>query len=919
MNPVGRLLSLCLISVAACVSNERLAAAAETTAPAAPTSPRIKMTLNDGWRFLPEDRFDAESMSHDDAAWQPIDVPHTWNAHDPFDDAPGYRRGQSWYRKRLAIDPQLKGKRLFLYFEGVHQKADVYMNGRLVGRHKGGYSAFCFDVTKFVRFPQAVTQPTTGPAQSKEADLAGQTAIMQAVTNVLAVRADSSEQDEIAPLSIGYAHYGGIYRDVWLIATDPVHFDLTDHGSPGVFVDTPKVSAERATIRVRGTVVNDSDKERKVGVRLVLSGPAAGNLAGRARLDLTVPARGNKPFETEFEVTSPQLWSPDSPTLYDLTASVLDLDGSTATDVASALDEYATHAGFRWFKFDPNEGFLLNGKRLPLRGASRHQDFKGLGSALSNAQHRRDLQWLKDMGANFIRIAHYPQDPEVLETADRLGLVAWEEIPVVSTISPSPEFTRTCETMMREMIRQHYNHPCVVMWGTMNESLLDWGRQQNRDPEFPSYVKKLADALDGLARKEDPTRATTLAMNQGDSYDKAGIGAVPVVAGWNLYSGWYGGVFDDFGKYMDRQHQNFPDRVLFVSEYGAGDDERLHSLKPRRFDHSIEWMLMYHEAHLRQIAARPYLAGVAIWNEFDFSQPNIGDTIPHMNQKGMLTWDRRPKPAYYLYQANWSTKPMLHIVDWPKRAGAAGGEFPVKVYSNCPEVELLLNGKSLGTKQPDDVKTTSWTAVFQPGENLLEARAATAGSRGGELRDFARVSFKSYPTKLNDPATPFEEIAVNAGGNTAYTDPQGLVWLPDQPYASGSWGHVDGAAASEDHWKAVPGVLRPNILGTDEDPLYQAFRRGMEAYRFDVPDGDYELELRFAEYFPNAPGLRVFRVSANGQTLIDRLDLGETPGPRRALSRTFTTRAAGGKGLEVRFDAIVAKPVVSAIRVRRVR
>jgi beta-galactosidase len=466
--------------------------------------------------------------------------------------------------------------------------------------------------------------------------------------------------------------------------------------------------------------------------------------------------------------------------------------------------------------------------------------------------------------------------------------------------------------MLREMIRQHYNHPCVVMWGTMNESLLDWGRQANRDPDFPSYVKKLADTLDGVARKEDPTRATTLAMNQGDSYDKAGIGSVPVVAGWNLYSGWYGGVFEDFGKYMDRQHQNFPKRVLLVSEYGAGDDERLHSLKPRRFDHSVEWMCLYHEAHLRQIAQRPYLAGVAIWNEFDFSQPNIGDTIPHMNQKGMLTWDRRPKDVYYLYQANWSSTPMLHITEWPRRAGVVGAEFPVKVYSNAGEVELLLNGKSLGSKKPDGVKSAVWNVVFQPGDNLLEARA-------GELRDFSRVNFTAHPAKLADTSMPFDELAVNAGGNTAYTDPQGLIWLPDQPYAAGSWGYVDGKTPSEDHWKVVPGVMRPDILGTTEDPLYQAFRRGMDAYRFDVPDGDYELELRFAEYFPNAPGLRIFRVSCNGQTLIDKLDLGETPGPRRALSRTFVTRAAGGKGLQVRFDAIVAKPVVSALRVRRIR
>ena len=893
---------ICFVALATSLfAGER--APAQTNAPA---PPRIKMSLNDAWRFLPDDRFDAESPNHDDANWQLVDVPHTWNAHDPFDDAPGYRRGPAWYRKRLSLDPHLAGKRLFLYFEGVHQKADVYFNDRLVARHKGGYSAFCVDVTTLARFPRAGT--ATSPTQSKEADLAGQAAAAQAATNVIAVRADGSHQDDIPPLSIGFAHYGGIYRDVWLIATDPVHFDLTNHASPGVFVDTPEVSAARATLRVRGTVANDTDSERKVAVRVALREPS-GESVGEIRVpDVTIPANDKSAFEQRIEIAQPQLWSPDTPHLYDLIATI--------EDAGRPLDEYATPVGFRWFKFDPNEGFILNGKRMQLRGASRHQDYAGLGSALPNHIHRSDLQWLKDMGANFIRIAHYPQDPEVLATADRIGLVAWEEIPVVSTISPSQEFTETCKTMLRDMIRQHYNHPCVVMWGTMNETLLNWGRQPNRDPEFPNHVKRLADELDALVREEDPTRVTTLAMNQGESYDKAGIGAVPHVAGWNLYSGWYGGAFEHFGQYFDRQREKFPGRILFASEYGAGDDERLHSLKPQRFDHSVEWMLMYHESHIRQINARPWLAGAAIWNQFDFSQPNVGDSIPHMNQKGMLTFDRRPKDVYYLYQANWSKKPMLHIAtrQWLRRGGVAGSEQPVKVYSNAGDVELSLNGKWLGKKTPDDVKSAVWNVVFQPGDNWVEARA-------GELRDVARVHFTGYPAKLADPAVPFEELAVNAGGNVSYLDAHGLIWQADQPYTPDSWGYVDPPnAPSDDHWKAVRGVLRAPILGTDDDPLYQAFRRGMDAYRFDVPDGDYELELRFTEYFPNPTSARVFRVTCNGQTLIDRFDLIEAAGLRRAVSRTFTNlRATGGKGIEVRFEGIVAKPVVSGVRVRRLR
>jgi beta-galactosidase len=605
-------------------------------------------------------------------------------------------------------------------------------------------------------------------------------------------------------------------------------------------------------------------------------------------------------------IAGPELWSPDAPNLYHLTATIVDGD--------RALDEYSTSVGFRWFKFDPNEGFFLNGKHLALRGASRHQDYQGLGSALPNAIHRSDMQWLKDMGGNFIRLAHYPQDPEVLETCDRIGLIVWEEIPIVSTMSPSAEFAETSRNMLLDMIRQHYNHPSVVMWGYMNETLLNWGRAKNPDPAFPGQVKELADELEPLVHKEDPTRVTTMAMNVGESYDKAGLAGIPNVAGWNLYMGWYGGVFDDFGKYMDKQHEKYPQRVLFISEYGAGSDERLHSLIPRRFDHSAEWQRMYHESHLRQIAKRPYLAGVAIWNEFDFSQPEAGDSIPHLNQKGMLTWDRRPKDTYYLYQANWSEKPMLHIAsrEWTRRAGTKT-ESPVQVYSNLDEVELLLDGKSLGTKKPDDVKSAMWQAPMHDGWNLLEAK----GSRGGadELHDSVKIHFKRYPEKLADAAVPFEEIAVLAGANVSYVDPQGLVWLPSQEYEPGGWGYVGGV----DQWKAVKGEGRADILGTSEDPLYHAIREGMQAFRFDVPDGDYELELRFNEYFPKKGGERVFRVTCNGATLIDRLDLFETYGFRRAASRTFTARATGGKGLSVGFEPIAGKPLISALRVRKTR
>jgi beta-galactosidase len=317
------------------------------------------------------------------------------------------------------------------------------------------------------------------------------------------------------------------------------------------------------------------------------------------------------------------LWSPDTPKLYTLV--------STIVDGTKELDELKTEVGFRWFAFDPNEGFRINGQKLFLKGVSRHQDVWGMGSAVRDGVHRRDLEFIKDMGCNFLRLAHYPQDPEVLAMCDRMGLLVWEEIPIVSHVSSSRRFVETSSTMLREMIRQHYNHPSVIMWGTQNETLLRWQQTLHRFPEYFGMVLGVLKELDALARREDPSRATTLAIHEfGDNYEKAGIAAVPQVLGWNLYAGWYAGEFERFGQILDSQHKRFPERVLFVSEYGAGSDSRLSSERPQRFDHSVEWMAMFHESYLRQSMARPYLAGVAIWNMFDFKPAgDRGDDDPH--------------------------------------------------------------------------------------------------------------------------------------------------------------------------------------------------------------------------------------------------------------------------------------------------
>jgi len=852
--------------------------------------PRIRYSIDDGWKFLPRGGDLLWSHSVSDDGWERVSLPHTWNAHDPFDDEPGYRRGIGWYRRTLRLDGSLKGKRIFLYFEGANQRAVVYVNGAFAGEHRGGYTAFAFDVTSLLEFDGKTNE------------------------NRVAVMVDNGHDPFVPPLSVGYALYGGLYRDAWLIATDPVHLELTDHASPGVFISTPSVSRERGDVAVRGAVVNDGPAPKRLRVVNTVT-DASGERVAEATSTLAAAAGAKAEFrQTLPAVRSPHLWSPANPYLYTVTTEVYDGD--------ALVDRVENPLGFRWFRFDLAHGFFLNGEKLTLRGTNRHQDLEGVGSALSNAQHLRDMHLIKEMGANFVRLAHYPQDPAVLDAADRLGLLVWEEIPVVNYITPSPEFTANASAMLRDMIRQHYDHPSVILWGIMNEPLLFGGNgsrvRVHTDSAYVRSVRALAETLNAVAHEEDSTRRTVMATHESDDYDRWGLSDITDVLGVNLYKGWYSGEFADFGAILDERHRARPKQVVLVSEYGAGSDERLNSAAPERFDFTGNWARLFHESHLRQIAERPWLAGTAIWNEFDFSQPNKGYSIPNRNQKGMVTWDRRPKDVYYLYAANWSDAPVVRIAshDWAERSGVApagdarpantifGSVQPVDVYSNLARVELFVDGRSLGAKSPDAVRKASWEVPFTPGDNVLEAR----GERDGRAySDRVVVHFTYYPPMLADSPAPFRELGVNVGTEAQFADGAGPAWLGDQPYRPGGFGYEGGEAQRT-------GVI---ITGTARVPLYITYREGLGGYRFDVPDGEYEVELLFAEPRETVAGRRVFGVAVNGVPVAARLDLAERAGRGGTVSLTAVVRAAEGRGVRVSFTPIVGEPILNAIHIRK--
>ena len=825
------------------------------------TPARTKTTLNVGWRFEKTDVAEAQRPNFNDSSWQRINLPHTWNVDDPWDDKPGYDRGAAWYRRDLPITHR-SGKRFFLYFEGANQVTDVYVNGIKTGSHIGGYSAFAFDITSLVRVGR----------------------------NVVAVRVDNSFNEDIPPLTGDFNFYGGIYRDVWLIETGEVHFDVVDHASPGVTITAPEIEKGRGTVKAHLKISNDDIVTRSLDLVTTVVDPT-NRVVARKVSNASLAPNSRSDISVEAVVRSPRLWSPDNPHLYRVRVSL--------REKGRVLDEIEQPLGFRWFSFDGERGFSLNGAPLKLRGTNRHQDIFGFGNAVPNALHVRDMQIIKNAGFNFVRLAHYPQDPAVLEACDRLGLLVWEETPLVNYITDSNAFADNSRRMVREMVRQHRNHPSIILWGYMNEIFL---RYPDKEELYKPTVD-LARDLNRIVKEEDPTRATTIAFHGHEVYNKAGLGEVADVVGWNLYLGWYSASVEEFGKFLDDQHRRYPHRPLIVSEYGANGDQRLHSSEPRRFDSTIDYQRFFHESYLQQLDERTYLSGSAIWNQFDFGAEQRGETIPHLNQKGMYTYDRKPKDIHFFYKARLSTDPVVHIAvdDSRRRAGIDGRKHRIDVYSNMTSVELFQGRRSLGKKAVDGTRKTSWEVVLAQGANTFTARGIKEGRVGTDL---ATIDYT-----VIDVGSPM--IAINAGSNADFTDADGAVWIADQPYETGRWGFL-----GTDAKRIFSTPPDPNILNTLSDPLFQTQVEGLSEYRVDVPDGLYTVELLFAERRFAESGRRVFDVEINGERVLEKLDIAAIAGRNRAYVKRVGVDARGG--ISIAFRPLVGEPIVSGIRIQRV-
>ena len=695
-----------------------------------------------------------------------VNLPHTWNT-DAY-MVKDYRKGCFVYERQLMWKKTTR--ETWLKMDAAFKQAELLVNGVTVGQHVGGYTAFAFNLTPF----------------------------LHEGCNTLQVKV-SNQDDAIAPISADFTFMGGIYRDVWLIEKAPQHFAVVD--GVNVTADTCRVTVDCQVAEAKGCVVRclllDADG------RVVAQSRSMA--ADHTRQVLSLPK-------------NPRLWSPESPYLYQVVTILQSKDGKTI------YDRQQRQVGVRWYAFDADKGFLLNGKPYKLHGVCIHQDQKPFGVALDDDQHRRDFRLMKEMGVNFVRLAHYPQDDALLEMCDREGMLVWEEIPVVDVVPEGEAFAQNCERQLREMIRQHKSHTSVVLWGYMNEILLQTQRRY-KEAQLEAAIQRtlhLANRLERIVHEEDPTRVSVMAFHGSNDYNKLGVSDIPQVVGWNLYQGWYGSDMTDFERYLERQHREQPSHPLIVSEYGAGSDLRLHNpTSAVAFDFSVDYQQRYVEHYLPVIEQTPYVCGAAYWNFIDFASAGRDESMPRINNKGILTNDRKPKDVYYYFQASWQRKPMVHIAtrDWCQRASFER-KMPVKVYSNQSVVELIHNGRSLGRKQVANCMAV-FDVTFADGINTF--RAVT-----GDAEDMTSVSY----------AQPAGEIAVNVGSNCYFqSDASGVTWLPDQLYAEGGWGYIGGKAIQ----------TQTEILLTADGPLYQTMREGVEAYCFDVPNGRYEVELLWVE------------------------------------------------------------------------
>lgn len=626
---------------------------------------RQQYLLKDNWEFR-------SGKEGDGIAWKKVAIPHCWNAKDGI--TADYYRGTAEYRYSLNVQPEMLKKRAYLRFEAVSQVADVFVNGTKIGTHKGSFTAFCFEITS----------------------------LLKKGNNLIEVKVSNSPDNHIAPLAGDFTIFGGIYRPVSLLLLPKTGITPLDYASSGVYIRQKKVDSTQAELFIVTKVDGCRKDGETLSVRTRLF-DAQGALIDNSTTERKVKKDEIAEFVNNLNVERPVLWDGcQSPHLYRVFVEVL--KGNTVVDTLSQ------YTGLRYYTVDAEKGFFLNGKPYKIKGVNRHQDREDKGWAISNQDHNEDMELIKEIGANGIRLAHYPHSDYFYSLCDREGMLVWAEIPLVGKANADPAFTANIKLQLTELIRQNFNHPSIFCWSLFNE--LSEGD-----------VKNLVGELNDLAHQEDPGRLTVAAANIENRPENK----ITDIMAYNTYPGWYWAQPSMMKSSVAHWNRLVGSKGICVSEYGAGANVWHHQQdvksapKTDGIFHPEEWQSLVHEQNYQAINSSDFVWGSFVWNMFDFASAsrNEGD-LPGRNDKGLITYNRKiKKDAFYFYQSAWSKSPVLHITS--KRDVARRDSITdIKVYSNCDNIRLRVNGQAC----ENPVKKENiyiWQGVrLKKGENRIE-------------------------------------------------------------------------------------------------------------------------------------------------------------------------------------------------------
>jgi len=594
--------------------------------------------------------------------WENVTVPHTWNNKD-IQKGKNFYTGDAFYRKNLVARQEWKDKRVFIRFEGVGTVADVYVNNKLAGTHKGAYSAFCFEISNLLRYD---------------------------TTNTVLVKVNNEERPDIIPINNKlFGVYGGIYRPVSLIVTSKINITTTDYASPGIYIKQD-VNNKRAGISVTAKIENKERQVQQVTVKTIIR-DKSGIIVKQVQHQQNVQPQGINVVDQQLQLNNPHLWNGrKDPYLYSLTTAVIK-DGKI-------IDEVTQPLGLRYFSIVPGKGFYLNGQPYRLYGVCRHQEWQDYGSALSNAQHKSDLDMIYEIGATSIRFAHYQQAEYIYAKCDSMGFVIWAEIPFVNAVSTQEG--DNAKQQLTELIRQNYNHPSIYNWGLHNEVY-------SGSPD--GFVPVLTRELNDIAKTEDPGRFTASVSGYGEINRPSNLAAD--IQGMNRYYGWYEGKIPDLEDWVTGLEKDYPNYKVVLSEYGteANVNQQQENVGDSGDPSGQFWpetfQTKFHEVQWGIIEKHPYLVASYVWNMFDFSVPSAnGGGVPARNMKGLVTYDRKiKKDAFYWYKANWSQEPVLYI-SGRRNTDRVEAVTTVKVFANTSNVTLYLNDKKAGEAETGTTK-----------------------------------------------------------------------------------------------------------------------------------------------------------------------------------------------------------------------